>query len=716
MEIEEFDQIREEAKTYLELKDAAYTIIKKEKTIENLLKAQEFYDIDPTINNDLLLLELNQNYEFFNDHLEKYVNTLTLFQRKNLIREINKKKIKVNVILNTKSNKDIYLEMIKIAKEGNLKKFHKIFINNCTCEIIHFKIPLIYGDEELYYSFLLNHLYYNIIYKRHESNEENILGKGTNYSNEEQDILIKPDLPVYNCIKTGISCIKLENKELKVKTNENIQTNASNNLENNYIEFQNNEINITEEQQVNFENKILYLKEIINIIISKDFKDCFSFENNINYLEDNLHLHIKPLFFHLLFFDLALLIVTNFNIKNDRNNCLRSLLNSFFEPNNNKIGSLIYFKNRIIFYEKISDNVKKQINLKKNTKLKNKNYIIQFINDKDKEEILFNPFDYELTKLFSFPIKNSTTFKKSINNPEFFSFQKILKINRLFHNETLFNEYKKNIDEMITSNIINSCFNQMRNYVKFQNPFKSSKKEQFLNIVSQIILYFPFPNNNILGYTYKKLGLIFISTYFPNRENAKKETKILKGLNDISIRKNTELHEIIFHYTSIIFHANSKDISTNTPQNSFINYIPKEEYKETFYYSYDGGDRVESVLYGNKLTNIHFFGALYLLSKENWEEFDIHKFSQKFREKNVLKEGTTYNINEEDNSFIKLIIEEIKNKYEDNDIKEFKLTKKNSSVNLRIGDFTGEECDDEEEYCNIIGRINLKDGIFSLLK
>ena len=30
MEIEEFDQIREEAKTYLELKDAAYTIIKKE--------------------------------------------------------------------------------------------------------------------------------------------------------------------------------------------------------------------------------------------------------------------------------------------------------------------------------------------------------------------------------------------------------------------------------------------------------------------------------------------------------------------------------------------------------------------------------------------------------------------------------------------------------------------------------------------------------------
>ena len=163
MEIEEFDQIREEAKTYLELKDAAYTIIKKEKTIENLLKAQKFYDIDPTINNDLLLLELNQNYEFFNDHLEKYVNTLTLFQRKNLIREINKKKIKVNVILNTKSNKDIYLEMIKIAKEGNLKKFHKIFINNCTCEIIHFKIPLIYGDEELYYSFLLNHLYYNII-------------------------------------------------------------------------------------------------------------------------------------------------------------------------------------------------------------------------------------------------------------------------------------------------------------------------------------------------------------------------------------------------------------------------------------------------------------------------------------------------------------------------------------------------------------------------
>ena len=709
MEIEEFVQTREEGKTYLELKDSAYEIINKGKTIEIFLKAQEFYDIDPKINNDLLLLELEQNYKHFNDHLEKYINTLTLSQRKNLINEINKKKIKVNVVLNKKSNKDIYFEMVKIAKEGDLLKFHKSFMHNCTCEIDHFKIPLIYSDEELHYTFLLNHLYYNIIYKRNEPKDENKSDKGTKYSVEEKDILIKPDLPRYNYMKTGIASIKLENKVLKVNNNENITTNASN-FKNNPNEIKNNEIIITKEQEAKFVGKLLYLKELINIIISKDFKDCFSIQNNINYLEDNLFLPIKPLFLHLLFFDLALLIASNFNLKNDKNNCLSSLLKSFFETHKNKIGSLIYFKKIIQFYEKITDNVKKEINLKKNTKLKNRNYIIQFKNDKNKEEILFNPFDYDVTKLLSIPISNSTIFKNRIKNREYFSFQKILKTNRLFPNEKLFNEYKKNINETVSSNVVNSCFNEMFNCIKFKNPFKSIKKEKFLNIVNQIIFYFPFPNKNILGYTYKKLGLIFISTYFPNRENVRKETKILKGINDISIKKNTEMHEIIFHYCSVIFHANSMNISTNTPQNSFINYVPKEEFKEAFY-SYE--DRGESLLYGNKLTNIHLFGALYLLSAENWEDFNIQNFSKNFREKNELKEGTTYNINEERNSYIKLIIDEIKNKYEEYEINEIKLTSKNSNVNLRIGDYEKEECDEEEEYYNIINRINLDDGVYS---
>ena len=63
-----------------------------------------------------------------------------------------------------------------------------------SCEISHFKIPLIYGDEELNYTFLLNHLYFNVIYKKDEPKEENILGKANKYSEEEKNLLFIPKI------------------------------------------------------------------------------------------------------------------------------------------------------------------------------------------------------------------------------------------------------------------------------------------------------------------------------------------------------------------------------------------------------------------------------------------------------------------------------------------------------------------------------------------
>ena len=53
-----------------------------------------------------------------------------------------------------------------------------------------------------------------------------------------------------------------------------------------------------------------------------------------------------------------------------------------------------------------------QIILKKNFKFKNKDYVIRFKNDKNKENIKFNPFDYCLEKIFKYSIKNINAFKE----------------------------------------------------------------------------------------------------------------------------------------------------------------------------------------------------------------------------------------------------------------------------------------------------------------
>ena len=184
METEEyFEKERKDAKTYKELLDSAYLQFQKEESIDNYLKAIDIYDIDSTMNNKLLLLELKNNYHNLEEDLEKYINTLTLTQKKYLINEIYKKNIRVNnIILTKKSNKEIYFDMLKIIDEGDLGKFDKLFRQSCTCQIEHFKIPLIYGEEELHYAFLLNHLYQNMAYHRKEPSQENNLGKGSQYT------------------------------------------------------------------------------------------------------------------------------------------------------------------------------------------------------------------------------------------------------------------------------------------------------------------------------------------------------------------------------------------------------------------------------------------------------------------------------------------------------------------------------------------------------
>ena len=96
----------------------------------------------------------------------------------------------------------------------------------------------------------------------------------------------------------------------------------------------------------------------------------------------------------------------------------------------------------------------------------------------------------------------------------------------------------------------------------------------------------------------------------------------------------TECHEIIAHYLAILFKANDKDIELYTPDQTFIDYTSIDE---CYNNSYDGGDKLESVLFGNKIIFLTIKSALYILDENNWNNIYVFTFKEKFKKNNELK-------------------------------------------------------------------------------
>jgi hypothetical protein len=66
-------------------------------------------------------------------------------------------------------------------------------------------------------------------------------------------------------------------------------------------------------------------------------------------------------------------------------------------------------------------------------------------------------------------------------------------------------------------------------------------------------------------------------------------------------------------------HGNNILLGLETPQDTFIDYGPTEEFEE-IYSCIDGGDKGEAIIFGNKIKFIFIIGALFILNNENYEE------------------------------------------------------------------------------------------------
>ena len=526
----------------------------------------------------------------------------------------------------------------------NLEKYH---------------IPLIYGTNELKYASFISNIN-SFLFDNHLTYEAKI---------------------TTNIYKT----IKEHDTNIITKIDKNII----------YKQFteKNNPDNLNDKEKIfSTENKLLFLFKFISKIFDENAnhifgpKDKFREDDLINFSEHYiLNGRFNFIFYNLLNIDLILYCYLFYPKETERNI--------------NKLAKM--YESEIIKEKKIKY-IQKMISSEIEIYIDETNYfeqkIIKFTNDDDSFE--FNPYEYIMENI---DVQDDfQEFKKQFKNEENFSIYRNYKYNHLFENNILENEYKENIFQMLTSDVIGEAFDEFIKFKPFRNPFKGNNSIKILEQINNVKYYITFPINKISGITFKKIGIIFINKIFKNMNNINninQSNKLTKFSINIGNKKVTECHEILAHYMLTICYANKRDTGLLTTENTFSHYIGNKAYCLS---KYDGGDRLESIMFGNKIIYLTIQSALYILNENNWNNISIDEFKNKFIELNTLQKNKKEVDLSQESKLIKLIKNNINiNKTTDKII----IQKKNSFIVFKKGfyiqDIDGEifysSNDDEEE-------------------
>lgn len=640
-------EVKKDLKLFQELKDEAYLI--PSDSIKNLKEKNKKYDIDPTINFDLLTKLLDSSNPEFIENYFNLIQTLTFQQKSDLLKKLKdhpfEEEIKSKIGINNKSYIDCYFSI--------LKKMYNYFYENLTYNELEnalktefyvdnekLKIPLIYGTKELIYSSLINNIYHYFIlnYKDgKESEDENIK---INNTNKESFFQNYPKIILERKNKNDIKIEEINKME--------IENNIQNNVE---------EISEEEKDKV-LEDKCLLIRPILDLIFeNNDFFDLFNVkgyknENEINNFQNNYKLkpNFDPLIFHLLFLDFIICIYVYLN---KRNFLTKNIIDMFFEKRETKLMRLKHFLKSVNI--ETQDGKKLKFNILSDVR----NEVYKCYDKKNKDNFFsFNPYEHVLSKIQFY---NFDSFKEKFNDKQYFSLLKYYNSNHLFDKSVFENIFKENIKEMLQSKTINGLFSQFTNFSEFNNPFIGKKKNEFFEQVSESILFFPFPTDKIGGFTYKNLGIIFINN-FSEKKKLVDSSLLIYNICELSIYKVTFKHEIIAHYMSSICHANDVKVKLKTPPNTLNDFGPMEIYSDIYDNSLDAGDKGEALIFGNKIKGIFIRGALFILNNNNWNKNNnVEDFQNEFIGANKYFENDQISIKEleSENILIKELLTDI---------------------------------------------------------
>ena len=573
-----------------ELRDIAKSYITKNPKITNYTDAFKKYDIDPNLNRDYLKLLIKNKEKNTKDKFRELMYTLNDADRINLGQNSN-------IRYEGRSSENIFNDILrKLNTDISYENFEYSLKKENYIEYSNFKIPFFEGNDEYFYSGMVNVLYYYFIELNYKPNQNNI--------DDESNSFFSTCSFANNTKKLKPSNFILKTTAQKIPENKIDNTDNSNNNNGDNNEDTNNKKKLNKKD---YEEIFFGKKEVINFFIQKyqspEFKQKLSELNAPEKLK-----RIYPIFLlHIL------ISYCGFNIENKK--LLEESLEIFYEEQESKATEIKLFL-KANKTAKIYDENEKQINL---NDIKNIDYIIE----KNNHKVKINFYDYILNgHLRGLKFSDNTSFNQFFNELENWTLQKHAKENSLFFNKKISNIIEKNIYDSISNNtILKKVFKDVIPFSQFDYPFTNTK------IIEQIkrgTYIFPFCNDSLGGLTLKKFGIILINNRVKKIEYKLDDKDwffyfLLKGM----IYKTVFIHEINFHYVFCLIFANKCSDSIETPIKLF------KHYKTT---QGDSGYKGESLIFGEKVRYMFINAALFISDDNDWklEDDDFENIANKF--------------------------------------------------------------------------------------
>ena len=641
--------------TYSELKNKAKNNLEYLFNLNALKNTIKIFDVDENINSIIINKIININeQEGFNKFLE-YQYTLSFNDRikfikkfEQFIKKIEKKYPKDFNLCQSIKLEEVFFNFLKFIvekKEIDLPTLYLKFCNQYYIETLEYNIPIIYGNDELFFAHLINSFY--------------------NY------FIINKDFPLqlYN------DNINLNDVKIKKNNNSMITNIKKNEIIGESEETLKNEeiVDKIPKFSKRQKEKFLYKKDLILILIEKYISN--DFRNDLNYKIISLDNENKKKFKYkfLSFIELYQYLVTKLNGFPDEN--VKNEIENFFYEN--KVDKMKYIKKinytlKIKFYN--LDN--SEINLDEFV-IENKDYYIKI--GKTMHKINFN--DFVMEKLYNNMLRTTNRkYEQCLNNISNYSLQGCIIKNRCFNSEKLFKLFQQDINETLNNTTLEETFNVIAPFQNYNYPYY---KQKFIDQLHDIIIYIPFFTDIILGVTLRNLGLIFINTNIFNSKRFKFTNNIHKEYSEALVKssfaKITFLHESNFHFLLKICSAQNAEIACKTPLKYFTKYRLKKKV-EKFAENYDGGDFGEVLLFGEKVSEIFLPGVELILGQTFWnsENIDFPKYGTNFIKINNETKRYKKNLKKLSDFTKELynhIIKEIKNYYGEVDFSSINLGK-----------------------------------------
>ena len=643
-----------------------------QKDIKNISSNEIVYDLDEKTNFEFItnILEdkaksAKSKISYFKDMMYKlsFKDRQYILKKHKKLFFSNKKKCG---IIHKKKLKSVFISFLKSIIKGNPNTINQLFHTKYYVPIQSSKIPFIYGSEEYIFANLINDTYNTFIinFNYPKKTRDKSFDEKINLSNFINKEAIKPIINPIQVVETNNFTIN----DNYIKRKSNVIKQLKTKQKRNYYKFyQNKNLLIpilklycstefqkkykqylSEHPELKHDKKVKYVYEII---IEALYFYCLKI-NEVDKLK--LIKEFKNIFYES---ENEKKQVLDFGIKEKKENCENDTEDEEEDEDDNeeeekiKINEddnmekeeeekikadedqdmkleeevkIYYDEDENMEGEEDEDNSQKLPPIKIldsngkdfdfSNELKNKDYKVLIENN----EFTINFYDYNVSSLFdglcmiNFDDISEEEKKKKIqallNDPQYWTVQKHARENSPYNNKNLDTLFKNEINIMLKHKVLENIFNETPFGKEYKYPFL---EKDFLNQVHDSIIYMKFPTKLLLGLTIKHMGIILINKDRYRKiinEEKDKNIKYILRLSEYSFYKTALLHQVNYHYLSVILFSNQKTNIINAPKIGFKNNKIDNESNLDF----------DDILFGKKLSKLYIRGIMNIITLDLW--------------------------------------------------------------------------------------------------